>query len=228
MVQNDSQRVSADLSEEALKERRYFWMARAFAVVCVVSFLTNLILMMALFSLVPTVRVQPFFLNMQDKNEQVVSVSRADNLNLDEALLTESLIRQYLLARLSIGSDLQELEARWGLDGVVNWSSETSVFSVFANTAQALVQQAKNEGLTRRVDILSVVKLRDLETSRDVWQAELNLQDMKRGATEPLSTRWRVTMEVAYRPVREGMKWSQRLKNPIGFTVTRFGMKQID
>ena len=132
------------------------------------------------------------------------------------------------MARLTIGSDPKELETRWGLDGAVNWTSESSVFGMFAETAQALIAQAKNEGLTRRVDILSVVKLREVDASRDVWQAELNLVDMKRGSTEPLITRWRIVMEVEYRPNREGLKWSQRLKNPIGFTVTRFGMQQID
>ena len=228
MVQDNTPHVSSDLSEEALKERRYFWMARAFAVVCVVSFITNIILIIGLFSLVPTVRVQPFYLNLQDKNEQVISIHRSNNLNLDTALLTESLIRQYLLARLTIGSDTKELEARWGLDGAVNWTSESSVFGMFAETAQALIEQARKEGLTRRVDILSVVKLREADASRDVWQAELNLVDMKRGSTEPLTTRWRVLMEVEYRPNREGLKWSQRLKNPIGFTITRFGMQQID
>ena len=228
MVQERIEHSSSDLSEEALKERRYFWMARAFAVVCVVSFITNIILIIGLFSLVPIVRVQPFYLNLQDKNEQVISIRRSDNLNLDTALLTESLIRQYLLARLTIGSDPKELETRWGLDGAVNWTSESSVFGMFAETAQALIAQAKNEGLTRRVDILSVVKLREVDASRDVWQAELNLVDMKRGSTEPLTTRWRIVMEVEYRPNREGLKWSQRLKNPIGFTVTRFGMQQID
>jgi len=228
MVQNNTIHVSSDLSEEALKERRYFWMARAFAIVCVVSFITNIILIIGLFSLVPIVRVQPFYLNLQDKNEQVISIHRSNNLNLDVALLTESLIRQYLLARLTIGSDVKELEARWGLDGAVNWTSESSVFGMFAETAQALIEQAKKEGLTRQVDILSVVKLREADASRDVWQAELNLVDMKRASVEPLTTRWRVLMEVEYRPNREGLKWSQRLKNPIGFTITRFGMQQID
>lgn len=166
MVQDNTPHVSSDLSEEALKERRYFWMARAFAVVCVVSFITNIILIIGLFSLVPTVRVQPFYLNLQDKNEQVISIRRSNNLNLDTALLTESLIRQYLLARLTIGSDTKELEARWGLDGAVNWTSESSVFGMFAETAQALIEQARKEGLTRRVDILSVVKLREADASR--------------------------------------------------------------
>lgn len=215
-----------DISEEALKERRYFWMARAFGIVGVLSFLTSIILLIGLFSLVPIVRVQPFYLSIQDKNEQVVSVMRSDNMNLDMELLTESLIRQYLLARLTIGADTKELETRWGLDGTVNWTSETSVFGMFAETANALIAQAKAEGLTRRVDIMSVQKLREAENTRDVWQAELNLVDMKQGSVEPVITRWRVLMEVEYRPVRQGLKWSQRLKNPIGFTITRFGMQQ--
>ncbi len=216
-----------DISQEALKERRYLWIARVFAMVCVMSVVTTFILILGLFSLVPTTRIQPFYMNTQSKDEQVISVRRTNNAQFNQEILTESLIRQYLLSRLSIGADVKELEDRWGLDGHVNWTSEPSVFNLFAETAQALIAQAKAEGLTRQVDILSVVKFRESDESRDVWRVNLNLTDMKRGSTEPLKTTWEILIEVEYRPARDGLRWSQRLKNPIGFTVTRFGMKQI-
>ena len=44
---NDS---SSEVSEESLRERRYLWTARAFAIVTVVSFVTNIIMLMALYS----------------------------------------------------------------------------------------------------------------------------------------------------------------------------------
>ena len=50
-IEQNSQIVyEGDISEEAATERRYLWMARTFALVAVVSFLSTLILLIALFT----------------------------------------------------------------------------------------------------------------------------------------------------------------------------------
>ena len=55
-------------SYELLKTERYLWMARAFAVVSVLSLVANVLLFVALVSLQPLTRMQPFMLNIQDKD----------------------------------------------------------------------------------------------------------------------------------------------------------------
>ena len=57
-----------DISEEAVKERSYLWMARVFGLVCVVTLIADLILLSAIDSLRPLVRVQPFYIWTQDKD----------------------------------------------------------------------------------------------------------------------------------------------------------------
>lgn len=216
--------LESDISEEAVKERHYLWMARTFALVAVVSFLATVILISALFSLLPIVRVQPFYLSTLNKDQQVISVTRPNFNKIDMNLLTESFIRQYLLARLTIGSNIAELERRWGIDGNINWMSETSVFSEFARSADTLIKQAKTDGLTRDVKILVVSPYRS-ENNENIWRVELELIDMKHGVSEPITTKWIVIMKVAFRPTRPGLIWDQRLKNPLGFTVIRFGIQ---
>ncbi len=218
--------LERDISEEAMKERRYLWMARTFALVAVVSFLGTLMLIFALLSLVPIVRVQPFYLNALNKDQQVISVTRPKFNQINMALLTESFVRQYLLERLSIGSNIAELERRWGIDGNINWMSETSVFSEFARSADALIKQAKTDGLTRNVKILVVSPYRS-ENGENIWRAELELIDMRVGNTEPTSSKWVAIMKVEFRPTRPGLVWDQRLKNPLGFTVVRFGIQAL-
>lgn len=224
--QPQDRHLERDISEEAMKERRYLWMARTFALVAVVSFLATLMLISALFSLLPIVRVQPFYLSTLNKDQQVISVARPDFNKIDMNLLTESFVRQYLLARLTIGSNIAELERRWGIDGNINWMSETSVFSEFARSADTLIKQAKADGLTRNVKILVVSPYRS-ENGENIWRAELELTDMKHGASEPVTTKWVAIMKVDFRPTRPGLIWDQRLKNPLGFTVVRFGIQAL-
>lgn len=226
LQQQDNRSFENNVSEEALKERQYLWMARTFALVLVVSVLTTLMLVSALLSLLPIVRVQPFFLTTLNKDQQVIDVQRPNFRNIDVNLLTESFIRQYLLSYLSMGSNITELERRWGIDGDINWMSETSVFSNFGQNAQKWLTQAKNEGLTRNVRILVARQLRRTATE-NVWTAELELTEMKHGSAEPLKTKWKTILYIAFRPTRPGLIWEQRLKNPLGFTVLQIGFEQI-
>lgn len=223
----DNRVMEKDISEEAVKERRYLWMARTFALVAVVSFLSTVILICALVSLLPIVRVQPFYLTTLNKDQQVISVTRPDFNKIDMNLLTESFIRKYLLARLSIGTNIAELERRWGIEGDVNWMSETSVFSEFARSADNLIKQARTDGLTRNVKILVASPYRS-RPGENIWRIELELTDMKHSDVEPVTTKWVALMRVEFRPTRPGLIWEQRLKNPLGFTVVRFGIQSAD
>lgn len=223
----DNDYFESDISEEAVKERRYLWMARTFALVGVVSLLANFILLGALFSLVPIVRIQPFYLSTQDKDEQIITVTRPNPASLDKNVLAESFVRQYLLARYTIGTNIPALENTWGIDGIIAWESAPSVFQEFAQTSDAFLSQARREGFTRNVRILTVVKRSDEPDGSEIWQAEIELSDMKQGASEPTRSKWRVMMQIAFEPTREGLRWSQRLKNPLGFTVQKFGIQAI-
>ena len=225
--QSEQLNFERDLSEEAVKERRYLWMARTFALVLVVSFLTTLMLISAMLSLLPIVRIQPFYLTTLNKDQQIINVVKPNFKSIDVSLLTESFIRQYLLSYFSIGSNIAELERRWGIDGDINWMSETSVFSKFSPTAEMWLKQARTEGLTRSVKILVVTPYRT--TGGDnVWRAELEFTEMKHGVAEPVKSKWVVTMRVTFKPTKPGLVWEQRLKNPLGFTVLNFGVTRPD
>ncbi len=224
--QQNNTHFETNVSEEALKERQYLWMARTFALVLVVSFLTTLMLISALMSLTPIVRVQPFFLTTLNKDQQVIEVQRPNFRNINVTLLTESFIRQYLLSYFSVSSNISELERRWGIDGDINWMSETSVFTNFGRDAEKWLKLAKTKGLTRNVKILVVRQLRETRTE-NIWTAEIELTEMTNDSPEPIKSKWRATMYIAYRPTRPGLIWEQRLRNPLGFTVLRIGFEPI-
>lgn len=224
--QNPQVVYEGDISAEAITERRYLWMARTFALVTVVSFLGMLILLIALFSLLPIVRVQPFYLTSLNKDQQIIRVVRPNFNNINMQMLSEALIRQYLLARLTVNSNISELEQRWGLDGIINWMSSEVVFKEFGRIAEATLNLARNEGLTRQVKILNITPYQNRKNGVVDWQAEVEFTDLKYGDTEPVKSIWQIRMRIQFKPIRQGLKWEQRLKNPLGFTVENFGMQQ--
>ena len=212
---------------EMLQEERYLWMARAFVVMMVLAIICDIILLIALANVTPVMRVQPFYLEIQDKDQQIVSVTRPTPETLNSDVLKESLVRQYVLARFGVGSDLGELEERWGPNGPVYWMSDQPIYDEFLQRESVPVQLlAQKDNFVRNVRILSVNKTRaGGPNGSDIWQAILEFQDVDRVKTKPVISNCQADMATTFRPSRPGLTWSDRLKNPLGFTILDFGIK---
>ena len=214
-----------DVSEEALKERSYLWMARVFGLIFVVTLLTDLILFYALDSLLPLVRVQPFYISTQDKDKQIIHVVRPSTDVLSSKTLQEAFVREYLTARLGIGVDREELKRRWNSGGAIQWMSSDSVYTTFLRDyAVGLIKLAEEEGLTRDVEILNVRAI-PRSNGQLIWQSEVLLKDMSRSSPTPTSVPWVVEMEIRFGQLRDGMTWEERLQNPLGFQVNRYAQR---
>ena len=228
----DSLKKNDQYSEkEVLQEERYLWMARAFSLIALLAFVANVLLLVALSGLTPLLRVQPFYMQAQNKDYQVISIVRPDFSSMsdeDLKILQESLVREYLLARFGISSDISEVEKRWGIDGVVFAMSESSVYDTFFKTESITgLEQAQRDGLTRDVRILRVNRQEKYPDSSR-WVAEVELVNMSQRISEQYASRWLVTMEVMFQPTHRKMSWAQRLRNPLGFMVTKFGRRSLE
>ena len=207
-------------SEENLRERRYFWTARAFAMIFVVSLITNLLMLMSLFSLVPLKRVQPYELTFSDKKAQTVTVRPVE---LNETLLkgiTADMVRQYVTLRKTITSDSDEMAYRWGANGPVDLLSTGNTFQVFAESAQKVMETAVSSQITRDVVIKSAIPYVAVGGG-EYWIVDYDLITMSpQNATENVVP-YVATVYVTYEPYKN--RWENRLKNPIGFKVAQFG-----
>ena len=216
-----------DVSAEALKERSYLWMARVFGLIFVVTLLTDLILFFALDSLLPLVRVQPFYISTQDKDQQIIHVTRPNPAILSSKTLQEAFVREYLTTRLGIGADRDELKRRWNDGGTIQWMSSDSVYIDFLQKyATGLIKKAEEEGLTRDVEILNVRAIPKTDGTLN-WTAEVRLKAMSRSSPTPMESTVSVEMDVRFGQLRDGMTWEQRLQNPLGFQIVRYTQKII-
>ena len=89
----------------------HWWMSRALLITAVVLLLTNLCLVSILFTLFPLKEVRPMLLTVQDKSNQVVKVEPIEKNTKGEALLMETLSRQFVLDRETI--DCHSEPIRW-------------------------------------------------------------------------------------------------------------------
>ncbi|MBR4126659.1 MAG: hypothetical protein IKR09_03685 [Alphaproteobacteria bacterium] len=215
----NSQEISIDL----LRERRYLWTARAFAIVSAVALCVNLVLLLAIVHLMPLKRVEPFLLTFQNREEQVVRIRPLSKDMAAEDIISEAMIRQYVLLRNTMVSDVDEMTFRWGPDGPLRWMSSSQVYNQFSKTVKDWLSRIKLEGLTREVRIESVVR------NQNTWLVYIVTRDMLPEAEEPAISRWRIRLSVKYftQEQRE-VKYINRLKNPLGFAVDRYAIESAN
>lgn len=208
---------------DLLRERRYLWTARAFAIVSAVALCVNLVLLLAIVHMMPLKRVEPFLLTFQNKDEQVVKIRPLAKDMSAEDIISEAMIRQYVLLRNTMISDVDEMSFRWGPDGPLRWMSSAQVYNQFAKTVKDWLSRIKLEGLTREVRIESVVR------NQNIWLVYIVTRDMLPEAEEPAISRWRIRLSIKYfaKDQRE-VKYIDRLKNPLGFAVDGYAIESAN
>lgn len=211
---------SQDTIVENIAEKRYLWTARAFAIITAISICCNIVLIMAITQILPLYRVEPFLLTFKNKQEQVLNIIPVNTSLESERAITEVFVRQYVLLRSTFDTDIAEMEARWLPGGPMQEMSSAGVFDYFLkNAAKPSMDVIRTKSLRREVRIITVNEL-----SRGLWQVEFETQDMYPTSTSPELNYWTASLNITYR--RKTVRFSERLKNPVGFTVTNFSLSR--
>ena len=222
IVQSKVKNKSAkdDVFVANIAEKRYLWTARAFAVVTALSLCCNVILVLAIFQVIPLYRVEPFLLTFQNRSEQVYNIQPITNELRNRKAITEVFVREYVLLRSTFSGDVAENEVRWMPGGPIQEMSTNKVYQDFLdNVAKKAINIIRNQGMERAVKILSINELAD-----GVWQVEYETKDMYPDSAKPEIGYWTASLNIGYR--RKTVKYGDRLKNPVGFTVTRYALSR--
>ncbi len=213
----------SELSVDVLRERRYLWTARAFAIVSAVALCVNFVLLIAIGNMMPLKRVEPYLLTFQNKEEQVVKIQPLSKNLAAEDVISEAMIRQYVLLRNTMVSDVDEMAFRWGQEGPIRWMSSNAVYNQFAKTIKDWLSRIKLEGLTREVRIESVVR------NQNIWFVYIITRDMLPEAEEPAISRWRIKLAIRFFAKNQNeVKYIDRLKNPLGFAVEGYSIESAN
>lgn len=211
-------RGKSDVFVANVAEKRYLWTARAFAIITAISICCNIVLILAINQVLPLYRIEPFLLTFQNKQEQVYNIQPVRGDLAEEKAITEVFVREYVLLRSSFDLDVPEMEARWMPGGPVQEMSSGAVYSEFLDkTAKKALTIIRTKSMIREVKILTVNEL-----GKGLWQVEYETQDMYPDSAAPEVNYWTASLRVTYR--KKSVKYGERLKNPVGFTVTRYSL----
>ncbi len=199
-------------------EKRYLWTARAFAIISALSICCNIVLILAVYQVMPLYRVEPYLLTFQNRSEQVYDIQPVKDGLQNIKSVIEVFVREYVLLRSTFSTDIPEMEARWMPGGPIQEMSAGDVYQDFLdNTANKALTIIRNRGLVRNVKILSVNELAD-----GIWQVEYETTDMYPESDQPSINYWTASLGVNFR--KKIVKYGDRLTNPTGFTVNKYSL----
>lgn len=208
----------ANMVVENATEKRYLWTARAFAVILAVSLSCNLILTYVIMTTIPLYRVEPYLFTFADQKEQIYQIEPVQNVN-KYTYLTEILVREYILLRNSFIADVDEMKQRWGEKGVVQEQTSNKAYMEFKKDADKILEQIRQFSNTRDVQISSVTEVAR-QGMESWWQVEFRTDDMAPSFEAPRKNTWVANLRIRYRAKQ--VKFGERLKNPLGFTVMEY------
>ena len=211
----------AEIVVENATEKRYLWTARAFAIVFGASLCCNAILSYVIWSLIPLYRVEPFLLSFADKKEQIYKIEPVKNV-YNYKYLTEIFVREYVISRNAFVNDVFEMEQRWGTGGVVKEMSSPGVYDKFRREfADKAIERIRTRNMSRNIKIVSATEVGVSKQGDGIWwQVEFRVEDMEPEFETPRVAVWVASVKIRY--LAKTVKFGERLKNPLGFTVVDF------
>lgn len=216
----------ADVVVENSTEKRYLWTARAFAIVFAVSLSCNLILTYVIMSTIPLYRIEPYLFSFSDKKEQIYRIEPVSRI-YEYKYLTEIFVREYVLLRNTFINDIDEMESRWGENGTLREMSDDAIYTQFRKDhANPIIEQIRKYNVTRNVKILSVTEVGRGKNNGVWWEVEFRVEDMSPEFETPRVSIWVVQLQIRYKSKR--VKFGERLKNPLGFTVINYKQSKRD
>lgn len=201
-------------------EKRYLWTARAFAVITALSLCCNIVLLLAIFQVIPLYRVEPFLLTFQNREEQVYNIMPITSELRNRKSITEIFVRDYVLQRSAFSRNMEVVDTRWRAGGAIQEMSTPQVYQEFLdNVAKKAYAMIRDKGMERKIKILSINEL-----SNNIWQVEYQAEDTYPDSVKPEVSYWTASLTVGYR--RKTVKYGERLKNPLGFTVIKYALSR--
>jgi type IV secretion system protein VirB8 len=207
----------AERDVSALEGRRHLWTARAFAMGMFFSLLLNVVLGFAISSLAPLKSVEPMLVTFKERSDQIVKIEPFTRGTTGFELMTETMVRDYVLYREEIAVDEAEMRRRWGGEGVIAHRSDPEEYQRFVAGMLGKYDDLRQKRISRTVNIRSVSKIAD-----GYWQVEFSTTDFDALNKKISENNWVASMTVGY--VSREVTWDDRYMNPLGFTVNAYSV----
>jgi len=202
---------------DAFPERRYLWTSRFLVILTGLSVCVNVILVLTIYLMIPSIKVTPQFFNINKYFSQIEQVQPHILRYPVADLVTEQYIKEYLYLRYTIGSDVETLVSSWAEGSPLYWYSTPDVYKEFRENEMAANIKLFRSGFRRNVEVQWIKPI-----SRGLWHTQFTTYEYTPGQ-KPDVVYWRATIRVAYAQLNFPNK-DDKIINPYGFVVQSYSL----
>jgi type IV secretory pathway component VirB8 len=198
----------------SLRERRLLLSLRIVSIALVFSITIAVVLTFLLMSLFPLKEVRPFLVQVADEGSIAASVKPIQDTFDAKDILTEKLVREYVVNRNEILRSDAVMQDRWAENSYLGTTTDPREYSRFVERVSDQLDDIRRLDGQIRVEVISVSAVR----TGQVYVIDYRAISYN-GRDEVVDDRvYTATMEISFRKIT-GLTRGQMLINPTGFTV---------
>lgn len=212
-----------DFAVGALRERRLLMALRSMGIALSAAIIVVIVQAFLLVSLFPLKEIRPFLVQVSNEGSVVASIKPIQDTFEAKDILTEKLVREYVINRHEILRSDVIMQERWGADFYLGVTTERDEYRRFREQVTPVLTEIRQQGAARRAEILSVSAVRVGEVYIVDFRSTSYDQNDKI-VDERIYT---ATLEVDFRSLND-LTREQMLINPTGFTVVNYSLAEKD
>jgi len=210
-----------EIHVSALRERRLLMALRGISFAMIMSIVVNAVLVFIIVSLFPLKEIRPFLVQVAEEGALVAAIRPIQNTFEAKDLLTEKLVREYVVNRHEILRSDSVMQTRWKPSGYIGTTTDPQEYSRFRAQIAPVIDEVRARDAQRRADIISVSAVSvGMIYIVDFRSTSFNQNDDV--VDERIYT---ATIEIAFRPLAN-LTRDQMMINPTGFTVVNYSLAE--
>lgn len=203
-----------DFAVASLRERRLSLSLRVVSFCLFGALVLNIVQGFMLISLFPLKEVRPFLVQVAEEGSIVAAIRPIQETFEARDLLTEKLVREYVVTRNEILRSDAVMTQRWSAGGYLGTTTDRDEYNRFVARVTDQLDLIRQQNGQRRVEILSVAAVR----AGQVYVVDFRATSYGSDDRVIDQTVYTATVEIQFRPL-SNMTHEQMMLNPTGFTV---------
>ncbi len=207
----------------ALKERRLLMSLRTVGFCLLASVTLNITQTYVLVSVLPLKEIRPFLVQIVDEGSVAASIKPIQDTFEAKDMLTEKLVRDYVINRHEILRSEAVMATRWRGDGIVGTMTDPREYRRFRDSVTDVFEQIKAQDASRRASIVSVSAV----TAGKIYIVDFRSTSYDASDRIVNETVYTATLEIDFRQLNQ-LSREEMLINPTGFTVVNYSLARKD
>lgn len=207
----------------ALRERRLLMAIRGISFALIVAMILNVVQAFTLVSLMPLKEIRPFLVQVAEEGTLVAAIQPIQDTFEARDVLTEKLVREYVVNRHEILRSTPVMQQRWSPSGYLGTTTDRQEYNRFREQITPVLEEIQNQDAARRATIISVSAV----TAGRVYIVDFRSTSYDQNDNVIDERVYTATLEVEFRPLAD-LTREQMLINPTGFTVVHYSLAEKD